>query len=110
MSGLLLPKTVRIRDRAHKKRIKTLPCSFLLCRRCPSDPHHLTCSPEPKARGLTAGDNWLVPLCRIHHSAAYPNSVHSTGRELEWWHKMGINPIALAERLWNETLELRSRK
>lgn len=90
-------KTPRVRSRRHLDRLKTLRCSFPLCRRGPVDPHHLTCSPQPKARGLTAGDDWAVPLCRVHHDAAYPRSVHSTGREADWWAQLGIDPIALAE-------------
>lgn len=84
--------------------IGSLPCSVPGCRHLPVDVHHLTCSPEPKARGLKAGDNWTVPLCHgLHHVAEARDGVHRAGNERAWWAGKRIDPIALAERLWRQS-------
>jgi hypothetical protein len=76
----------RIRSRDHMAYIRSLPCSVPGCRREPVDVHHLTCSPEPKARSLKAGDNWTVPLCHgLHHVAQARDGVHRAGNERAWW-------------------------
>ena len=92
-------KQGRVRSRRHLDWVKTLPCSVPGCPNRTIDPHHLTCSPQPKGRGLRAGDNWVVPLCRIHHDAAYPEGVHHKGDERAWWEARCADPIRIAERL-----------
>lgn len=95
-------KAERVRSRRHLDRIKNLPCCIPLCRRGPVDPHHLKCGPEGGGT-VRASDIWAVPLCRMHHDAAYPRSVHS-GRDLRdrpcsevgWWAAMHLNPLAIA--------------
>lgn len=104
-----IPKIVRIRSPRHLARIKAMPCSVTLCGRSPVDPHHLKCGPEGGG-SVRASDCWVLPLCRIHHDAAYPKSVHS-GRDIAnrscdeagWWRALGINPVRLATQLWAET-------
>lgn len=101
-------KVPRIRDPGHLARIRTLSCSVSWCQTRPVIAHHLTCSPEPKARGLKAGDNWVVPLCEhVHHTAQSWYGVHNRGDERVWWGTHAIDPLALAERLWAETQTLR---
>lgn len=96
-------KVERIRSKAHLARIRTLPCCIPGCHGQPVDAHHLTHA-EPKARGLKSGDNWTVPLCHtIHHTAQTGDGVHARGNERGWWASWGIDPIALAARLWAET-------
>jgi hypothetical protein len=96
--------TDRIRSPAHMRYIGSLPCSVPGCRREPVDVHHLTCSPEGKARGLKAGDNYVVPLCHgTHHVAEARDGVHRAGNERTWWAAKRIDPIALAERLWRQS-------
>lgn len=107
---MLIEKPVRHRSPAHLKRLRTLPCCIPGCKGQPVIAHHLTCSPQPKARGLKAGDQWAVSLCeRTHHSAQSMVGVHHVGLEREWWASKGIDPIALAARLWAETLALRGK-
>jgi hypothetical protein len=48
--------------------------------------------------GLKSGDQWIVPLCRIHH-----NEVEGFGNERAYWRWRKVNPVPLARQLWNET-------
>src|SRR3989442_1739819 len=59
-----LGKTVRLRDKEHRKFVSRQPC--LVCGRTPSDPHHLTFM-QPRALGHRVSDEFTVPVCRIHH-------------------------------------------
>jgi hypothetical protein len=59
-----LGKTVRLRDKDHRKFVLRQAC--LVCGRLPSDPHHLTFT-QPRALGRRVSDEFMVPLCRIHH-------------------------------------------
>lgn len=95
-------KVPRVRSPKHLARLKTLPCC--ICgSRVQVDPHHLKIGPEGGGT-VTASDRWTVPLGRFcHHDAAAPDGVHRTGREADFWARHAIDPLALAERLWNET-------
>src|SRR5271157_264568 len=59
-----LGKTVRLRDKEHRKFVLRQPC--LVCGRVPSDPHHLTFT-QPRALGRRVSDEFIVPVCRLHH-------------------------------------------
>ena len=90
----LLPIGVprRIRDKAHLKAVAQQPC--LVCGRSPSHAHHLTFV-QPRARGLKASDEWVVPLCYLHH-----RELHDRGDERKWWVEKLIEPRAAAEKMW----------
>ena len=45
----------------------------------------------------TMSDEWAVPLCALHH-----RSLQDVGDERRWWECHGIDPLAVAERLWSE--------
>jgi hypothetical protein len=94
-SVLALPVPRRYRDRDHLRHVAKQPC--LICGRKPSDPHHLRYI-QPRALGRKASDEFVVPLCRIHHRL-----VHRVGNEAAWWQDAGIDPIPLARKLWAET-------
>jgi hypothetical protein len=87
---------------AHKHAICSLPCC--VCGRAPPvDPHHLKSGPAKAERGIgmKATDRFLVPLCRICHSA-----VERVGsrREFEWFAANSIDePYQMAYALWNCT-------
>ena len=91
---LPLPKTSRRRDKRHLRFVASQPC--LVCRRAPSDPHHLRFA-EPRALGCKVSDEFTVPLCRFHHRA-----LHDSGDERAFWHNSGIDPLPIARGLWNE--------
>ena len=85
----------RYRSREHLRYVMQQPC--LVCGRKPSDPHHLR-HMQPRALGRKASDEFVVPLCRVHHRAA-----HRAGDEPAWWKAAGVDPIKIARRLWKHT-------
>jgi hypothetical protein len=101
-STLAVPAPRRYRNKVHLRYVARQPC--LLCGRKPSDPHHLRFM-QPRALGRKASDEFSVPLCRIHHRL-----VHRVGNEPAWWQEAGIDPIAIARKLWERTLEAEARK
>ena len=96
-SGVIraLGKTVRLRDKEHRKFVLRQPC--LVCGRVPSDPHHLTFT-QPRALGYRVSDEFTVPVCRIHH-----RELHRSGDEAAWWQKLNIDPLPVALNLWQHT-------
>ena len=90
-----LAKTVRMRDKNHRKFVTRQPC--LVCGRLPSDSHHLTFA-QPRALGHRVSDEFTVPVCRIHH-----RELHRFGDEAAWWRKLNIDPLSVALRLWQHT-------
>ena len=90
-----LGKTVRLRDKDHRKFVLRQAC--LVCGRMPSDPHHLTFT-QPRALGRRVSDEFIVPICRVHH-----RELHRSGDEAAWWRKLNIDPIPIALRLWQQT-------
>lgn len=104
MIGLKQP---RIRDAGHIKRLHLCRCAVPNCWRSDIEVHHLTCGPEPKARGLKAGDDFTLPVCRNHHDPNSRDSLHFMGDERKFWEKFGVDPIALAQGHWAETQRLR---
>jgi hypothetical protein len=94
-STLPLSEPRRYRDRAHLKFVAAQPC--LVCGRSTSDPHHLRFM-QPRPLGRRVSDEFAVPLCRTHHRA-----VHRRGDETTWWMSVGLDPVAVAQRLWHQT-------
>jgi hypothetical protein len=90
-----LGKTVRLRDKDHRKFVSRQAC--LVCGRTPSDPHHLTFM-QPRALGHRVSDEFIVPVCRVHH-----RELHRQGDEAAWWGKVHIDPLPVALRLWQHT-------
>jgi hypothetical protein len=88
-------KTVRLRDKDHRKYVLRQPC--LVCGRVPSDPHHLTFT-QPRALGRRVSDEFMVPVCRVHH-----RELHRSGDETAWWRRLNIDPIPVALRLWQQS-------
>src|SRR5215471_4612894 len=84
----------RHRNREHLRAVIKMPC--LVCGRKPSDPHHLRYA-QPRALGRKASDEFVVPLCRMHH-----REVHRAGDERAWWKAAGIDPLKVAHKLWKE--------
>jgi ERF superfamily len=92
--ALSIPR--RHRNKEHLRYVTSQPCLF--CARKPSDAHHLRFT-QPRALGRKASDEFVVPLCRIHHRAA-----HHAVDELAWWKATGIDPLKVARKLWKDTL------
>jgi len=85
----------RIRDRNHLRFVANQLC--LKCARWPSDSHHVTFA-QPRAMGMKVSDQFVVPLCRLHH-----RDVHHARNELAWWRDLKIDPIEMANKLWQES-------
>jgi hypothetical protein len=93
-SALAVAAPRRYRNREHLRSVVKMPC--LVCGRKPSDPHHLRYA-QPRALGRKASDEFVVPLCRMHH-----REVHRAGDERAWWKAAGIDPLKVAGKLWKE--------
>jgi len=86
-------KTVRrLRDKAHLLKVGSLPC--LICGRHPSHAHHLRFA-QPPGLSQKVSDEFVVPLCFVHHG-----ELHAAGSERDWWHRLGLEPLAVAAQLW----------
>jgi hypothetical protein len=97
-SVLRLAEPKRRRDKAHLKYVMAQPC--LLCGRLPSDAHHLKFA-QPTSLARKVSDEFTVPLCRVHH-----RQLHRCGDEVAWWNDMDIDPIPIAQGLWDESRAL----
>src|SRR5262249_27013454 len=91
-STLALAAPRRARDERHLAFVASLPC--LICGRVPSHAHHLRFA-QLRALGRKVSDEWVVPLCNLHHRA-----LHGDGNEEAWWGRHGIDALTVAERLW----------
>ncbi len=45
--------------------------------------------------GSKVSDEFTVPLCAVHH-----DQLHQTGDEQGWWGRHGIEPLKVAQELW----------
>jgi hypothetical protein len=55
---------------------------------------------QPRARGLRVSDAFTVPMCPSHHAA-----FDGSGSQHSWWRARGIDPFAIADRLWRASIE-----
>jgi hypothetical protein len=61
-----------------------------------------TCN--PRAIGRKVSDEFTVPLCRIHH-----RQLHHDGDEARWWNDLGVDPLPIAQELWQQSRKLESQ-
>jgi hypothetical protein len=99
---LAIGRPKRRRDKAHLIFVASQAC--LLCGRQPSDAHHLRFA-QPRSMGMKVGDEFTVPLCRIHH-----RQVHQTGKEAEWWNDLDIDAVEIAKGLWEQSMAKRNNR
>lgn len=92
-SLLAIPEVKRLRDKGHLAFVASQPC--LVCGRLPAEAHHLKFS-QPSALGRKVSDAFTVPLCALHH-----RDLHTTGKEMAWWERKKIDPMPVANDLWN---------
>jgi hypothetical protein len=100
-SQLALSEPRRLRDKDHLHYVASQPC--IVCNRILAEAHHVRFA-QPKAFGTKVSDEFTVPLCRDHH-----RELHNNGNERAWWHDMGIDPLPVAKRLWDESHIERSK-
>jgi hypothetical protein len=94
-SVLTIAEPRRYRNKEHLRFVAQQAC--LVCGRKPSDPHHLRFM-QPRALGWKVSDEFVVPLCRIHHRA-----VHRVSDEGAWWKLAGSDPVKVARKLWKNS-------
>ena len=94
-SVLTIAEPRRYRNREHLRFVAQQAC--LVCGRKPSDPHHLRFM-QPRALGTKVSDEFVAPLCRIHHRA-----VHRVRDERAWWKQTGIDAVEVARKLWRNS-------
>lgn len=86
--------------------IRQLPC--LSCGMEPSEAAHLRLSSAAygKASGLgkKPADKWALPLCSQCHRLA--KTAQHNRNEAEFWHALGINPLATCEALYAQRSDL----
>jgi hypothetical protein len=90
--GRIAAKTIRLRDKDHRKFVSSQPC--LVCGRLPAEAHHLRFA-QPRALGRKVSDEFTVPVCRVHH-----RELHRHGDEAAWWQTINIDPLPIARGLW----------
>jgi hypothetical protein len=96
-SVLTISEPKRIRCKEHLSFVAEQPC--LVCGRSPSYAHHIRYA-QPRGLGLKVSDEFTVPLCSIHH-----HNIHTTGKEREWWQERNIDPLIVANHLWQQSSE-----
>jgi ERF superfamily protein len=96
-SVLTIAEPRRYRNKEHLRFVAQQAC--LVCGRKPSDPHHLRFM-QPRALGWKVSDEFVAPLCRIHHRA-----VHRVSNEQAWWKLAGIDPVKVARKLWKKSCQ-----
>lgn len=99
---LLIERPTRRRDADHLKFVAAQPC--LICSRTPSDAHHLKFA-QPHAMGKKVSDEFTVPLCRTHH-----RQLHHAGSEINWWMDLDVDPLPIAQDLWEQSKAKRGQQ
>lgn len=88
----------RVTDKAHLGFVASLQCCVPFCQAAPVHVHHLRCHGAGASAGKKSGDDKTVPLCGAwHHQGDL--GVHKIGEEA-FWSIHGIDPLALAAKLW----------
>ncbi len=101
-SQLTLGEPKRVRSKEHLAFVARQPC--LICGRTPAQAHHLRFA-QARAMGRKVSDEYVVPLCNIHHF-----ELHQTGIEKAWWKTRKIDPMGVARKLWDERREGKAGK
>jgi DNA recombination protein Rad52 len=96
-SVLTIGEPKRIRCKEHLRFVASQPC--LICGRVPSHAHHIRYA-QSRGLSLKVSDEFTVPLCAIHH-----HNVHTTGMEREWWEERNVDPLKVANALWQQSRE-----
>jgi hypothetical protein len=94
-SILALSEPKRVRSKEHLRFVARQPC--VICGRTPVHAHHIRYA-QPRGLALKVSDEFTVPLCAIHHTEN-----HATGDERRWWHERKVDPLVIAQELWNAT-------
>ena len=94
-SILALSEPKRVRSKEHLRFVAQQPC--VICGRTPAQAHHIRYA-QSRGIALKVSDEFTVPLCAIHH-----RENHTTGDERRWWQERKIDPLVVAQELWETT-------
>ncbi len=92
---LTISEPKRIRSKEHLRFVATQPC--MICGRSPSHAHHVRFA-QSRGLSLKVSDEFAVPLCALHH-----RENHMTGDERRWWQERSVDPLAVANDLWQQS-------
>jgi hypothetical protein len=100
----LVKRERRMEFSDHLAYVASLGCCVPGCG-APASVHHLRVAGTDAAAGRRSSDRWAVPVCHRHHQGqgGIHHSGHQAVAEWAWWARIGIDPLALAERLWAES-------
>jgi len=88
----------RLVDINHIARIKQLPC--ISCgAHPPTEAAHVRIH---AGMGMRPDDNLVLPLCDVCHRTG-PGAEHNVGGSKKFYSELGIDPVALAAELYDET-------
>ena len=62
-------------------------------------PPHVTFA-QRLGLSIKVSDEFVVPLCSVHH-----DELHRSVTERKWWEGQRIDPLPVAEKLWQEQRE-----
>lgn len=100
------------RDEKHLKLIRQCFCLNCGIDPCGEAAHvRLSSAAHGKRKtgiGQKPADKWAVPLCPGCHTRD-PDSQHQIG-EMTFWHRVGLNPIIVALKLWDATGDLQKMR
>jgi len=71
--GRVAAKTIRLRDKEHRKFVASQPC--IACSRTSSDSRHIRFA-QPRALGRKVSDEHTVPVCRVPHRELPHRELH----------------------------------
>ncbi len=93
------PKFEYFRSRKHLDAIKSLPCC--VCGTSPVDPAHSNSMSHGKGRGIKSSDEFVIPLCRVHHQ----NFDNDGGVQSRNWFMKKLKETVVTLRSKNKLLE-----
>ena len=95
-------RSARRQEREHLSFIRSLPCTICKTRRNVEAAHVRYADPSfgkvSTGLGTKPDDRWTVPLCAKHHRIGL-DSQHADN-ERSWWEKEGVDPLAIALKLY----------
>lgn len=109
MNEPLRQRQPRVEDPAHLEFVRTKPCC--VCGRKPrSDAAHIRMASPERGKGYTGkgmkpDDRYVTPLCSIIPGVRTGCHYDQSDRKSEaaFWERRGLDPFAIAERLWVES-------
>jgi hypothetical protein len=97
-------------SRSRREQTK-FPAFLNLIRQCPcvicgaqAEAAHVRMSSAKYGKSNGRSDSWCLPLCPGHHRL-FPDAQHNSGEE-KWWTERGIDPLEIAQRLWDAQPDL----